>query len=541
MQAMNKKIYISDWLALKPYTRENSDDLFYLRLSNDLKKALISSDTHRLLIDFFEEAQLNRLCCFLASYVEDLVSETQLWNTFVHSHEQLYGKALPVYNTEAHAAGEVNEADVCFLIWYFINCNAEEELYSPVNIHVLQAGLALTPILDAAWEIAPENERLKAYFSIGKDVTDYYLARKFMDKLLFDSYLFHPDTRYRLFEGEMEVLDRNEDKLNLNGYLNEMRDSLVHRAATKLLAMRGRDWAAAILPDDHPLKQSFSELSDRVSGLFLYKGQDETHILIEHIATDRPFKLFKSSFEMSHDLTEINAILFLGMVRWQGEWWFSGIYNRMEYNERVVSSEKSSMEAHAVTAFLDKEEQPVRFNEFLKLQERMFLDYNEGSPIAFLPSKELQDFCNDFISFYNKNVFTSPKEYKTALKNAHKDRAANSNNLFHMDIGGDSGLVFMNPNRGLEIVVDCNAAFALPNNPYYNEAKSEEDLIHLILDQETSPELVAFLVAQCADELPFFESPLGIVMRSHLDFFLRFTKAEHYHAKPRMSMVDRSA
>lgn len=534
--SMHKKIFINAWLDLKPYTTENTDDLFYLKLSNQLKKIIVSNPQHQQIIDFFEEDELNQFCCFLAAYVEDLVSETNIWNTFVNAHLQLYGKPLPIFNTDNYVAGEVNEGDVNLLIWYYISCLAEGQLYSPVNIHILQLAQELTPLLDTAWETAPENDRLKSYFTIEEDVTDFYMARKFIDKLLFDSYLFHPDTCYRLLEGELEVLNMVKGDRNFMSYLNEMRDQLVHRAATKLLAMRGRDLAAAILPDHHPLKQSFREMSDKVTGMFLYKGQDEKYVLLEHIATSRPFKLLKSSFELSHELEELNTIVFIGLVRWQGEWWFSGNYIQKEYNLKTVSDQKSSPDAHAETAFLDHEEHPEKLTELMKLQEKMFLDYN-GSSIAFLAANDIQDFCNNFISFYNNNVFTSPKEYQEALKKVAKNGIPKGEKPFPSDIKSDSGLVFMNPKRGLEIIVDCNAAFPMAENPYFDIDKSREDLMHLILDKDTSPELLHLLVKECVDKLPFFETGLGAVMLLNFDFFLRFTKTENYHSKPRMSMA----
>lgn len=57
---------------------------------------------------------------FLTSYLEDLVSGSELWNSFVRKHTKLYDKPLPFYVTEDYAEEEINNEDICFLIWYFM-------------------------------------------------------------------------------------------------------------------------------------------------------------------------------------------------------------------------------------------------------------------------------------------------------------------------------------------------------------------------------------------------------------------------------------
>lgn len=40
---MNSKVYIKDWLALKPYDKQTATDIYYLSICNKVKKALISN------------------------------------------------------------------------------------------------------------------------------------------------------------------------------------------------------------------------------------------------------------------------------------------------------------------------------------------------------------------------------------------------------------------------------------------------------------------------------------------------------------------
>ena len=77
---MNKGIYIKDWLLLKPYNRQTSTDSYYLKLSNEVKHAIITNIQPDILKYYLENEDINHLSCFLTSYFEDIISETNIWN-----------------------------------------------------------------------------------------------------------------------------------------------------------------------------------------------------------------------------------------------------------------------------------------------------------------------------------------------------------------------------------------------------------------------------------------------------------------------------
>ena len=120
------KIYIKDWLEIKPYDSIHQEDHYYLHLSNKVMEALHKGDLFKDYKKLFTAKVRIQLCCFLASYLEDLVSGSELWNSFVRKHTKLYDKPLPFYVTEDYAEEEINNEDICFLIWYFMNTIQEE-------------------------------------------------------------------------------------------------------------------------------------------------------------------------------------------------------------------------------------------------------------------------------------------------------------------------------------------------------------------------------------------------------------------------------
>jgi len=134
---LGSNIYLKSWLALKPYEKQAPTDKYYLKICNKVKrvvgKSLLSS---MFLVYLSRESfseELNILACFLTSYFEDLISQTNLWLAFIKKHQAMYGKLLPFYNTEAYKEGEINQPNFCFLIWYFLNTIQDENYLEPIN------------------------------------------------------------------------------------------------------------------------------------------------------------------------------------------------------------------------------------------------------------------------------------------------------------------------------------------------------------------------------------------------------------------------
>lgn len=101
MTTFSTRIYIHDWLELKPYERQAPTDTYYLRLSNEIKKLILKGSDVSTWPHYLENAELDLLSCFLASYFEDLISGTRIWPTFVRLHHKIYGEYIPFLNTRS--------------------------------------------------------------------------------------------------------------------------------------------------------------------------------------------------------------------------------------------------------------------------------------------------------------------------------------------------------------------------------------------------------------------------------------------------------
>jgi hypothetical protein len=182
---MSKKVYLKDWLNYKPYDRHSNEDTQYLEIANKINKVLLKVSFLKNQIHLSEE-DIVELSVFLTCYLEDLVSDTNVWNTFISIHKEKYNKHLPFYNTTNYLEGEVNHIDIKFLIWYFLNLKNLERFLSPFDGYLDYLAEDIFEILNFEFDYVDENERLKDYFTLPPN-SDYYQTRRLMQFVLFES------------------------------------------------------------------------------------------------------------------------------------------------------------------------------------------------------------------------------------------------------------------------------------------------------------------------------------------------------------------
>ena len=392
-------------------------------------------------------------------------------------------------------------------------------------------------ILEEAYEYAPENNLLKSYYILPNNETDFYKCREMIDLIFFKTYLFNTDTNNTLLEKETAIIEDLKNDEHLVSYLRDNRDALIYSEHTKLLGLKGNEWYAEIIGEKHALYTSFLNISPKIKGYFFYKGQDATSVFIEHIASSKKFSVTKKSLDHAHTLTEVDAILFMGIALWQEEWWFSGVFIMQDFNADLVLDEKNAIESRKMVDFLDHDKNLS--GDILENQHQVFLDFNHGKQIAFIPANKVEEFTNKYIEYFNKSLNLSKKEMQKAQNRLKKEGFFGGNDkeqkAFNPDF--ESALVFFNPKSGLEIAFDVNSAFPFKENMYFNEEKVQEHIFRLFMTEEISTELVLFCIANFKDKSPYFQTAQTQFLLKELDFLLRFFKGSQYHSKPQITLI----
>lgn len=516
-----KRILLEDWQEIKPYHKTSRSDVYYLGIANEIQEKIYEQNLHLPLQDFIREEGISLYCIFLTSYLEDIISGSQIWNSFIQKHQELYGKPLPFYDTEKdYVKGEVNIQDIKFLTWYFVNSVNKNVLLNPHDEFVDSLSKSLLTILDTEYEYAPENNLIKSTYQL-QEADDYYAVRRLLDNILTKTYLFFPDTGFAILRQEAEIIESGR---RVDTFLDDNRDHFIHEARTSLLALSAKEWAELILGDENPVSKALREMSPRVQGTFLLLGQDEKYLQLEHISTEKKFNLLKTSFPKHKDLKE-KSIIFIGIIEWQGDWWFSGVSISSDFNEEVLNKEKENQHAKESLSFM--EDQSV-INEALKNHHEAFLIYNKNVPIAFLRKEEVDNFVDRYFNFFEATKDLSPedkeKEVKKFKPKTDKSERKPENIM----------VLFNNPNSGFEIYSNIESAFHIKQNKFLNKEKSDQDFYQIFLTNFYSKELLNYSIETSKKKLAFFKNGYS---DDEIDFFTRFFKPSIYHTKPRLTII----
>jgi len=534
---MKNRIFITEWKSFKPYGIHSSSDNYYLKLTNEINK-IFYKKYNIFLETYLDKNKIDLLAIFLVSYFEDIISETRIFSSFVKKHQELYGTELPFYDTSEYYEDEINIQDVKFLIWYFLNTLIDNVLIYPTQPFIHLIAEDVMQVFEREYEYAPENPVLQIVYQLPDNEKDYYKIRDFLQTIIFDTYLFKIDTDFELIQVETKILEENKDDEMLPHYINELLDTSTFSVKTKLLALSSKEWAAEILGEQHSLYNSILNISNKISGFFFYKGQDETDIFLEHIATDKKFKLTKKSFEKYDELTEIDTIIHIGMVRWQGEWWFSGFFVQMDFDANLVLDEKKSIKSRMAVNFLDEDTEEVK--DIMQKYFDAFKAINNNKQIAFMPANKVEYFTNKIKEFYNNSLNLSKKEREVAIKRVKKDGffgETNNDNFLDFDEHPEPAVVFFNTKSGIEINFEVASAFPDKDNPFYKKEDEEVELIRLFADKGISPELVNYCIDNYQNELTFLHNRLGKIFKDYTDFLSRFYKKENYYSKSHITMI----
>jgi hypothetical protein len=525
------EIEIQDWLLLKPYKEEVVSDSCYINLANLFKNVLIE-DLYFTEDHGMQEEDANEFACILASFVEDIVSETHIYHTFRRQHKELYGHAVP-FSSEGYDEGiSINSSDIQFLVWYYLSVKKPDTIIYLNSLFI--AGLIdqLVDVINYRDFDFEENEDLKKYYSLPHEACHIVFIRDLIDNILFQTYLFYPDAFKRLRDFEEPHLAENysdtrtqHEKDTWNANLFENRFHFIWHYRTRLLALNGKEWLASLIGKTHPLYHDILNISPSVRAYFIYKSETKDDFIVEHIATGRLFELTKQSFTPSRTLIPNESILFLSINQWQGKWWSSGIVLNKDFNADFILDQKASGEEKLKVAFLDEDIQRKE-NDELKKQKEHFLSFNHNSPIAFMPSKNLSKFISDYSCYYRKceNIKLPEGSPDIAIEFGEDE-------MDKINKKWPEAFIFINSKEGLEISYNFVDIIPDKKNPFYKAEKLSDKFWSVIISKRASKELTQYYLDEYKEQLKGLDSQFDEVFSKNIDFLTRFWKHAIYFSE----------
>ncbi len=254
----NIRIFPKDWLQIHPYTQSTPVDSYYTRIANRIYDILEATE----MVNSFEKDEPVQIAIRLAGYFEDVISQTNIWRTFILGYKEKFGQYLPFYTTDDHYYDdEVNFEDIRLILWHFTQQYhgwKHGTFVNPDNPANEAASRLIYELFCEHWTTAPENEKMQKLFS----VETRYTPEKYKELLHwfhYSSYLFC-DTNEELTDTVKDYLKQNP---NGHGDIMIIHDSLAHVARHHFLAYTSPYWLSKLIPAEHPDYEYFKQEGEK--------------------------------------------------------------------------------------------------------------------------------------------------------------------------------------------------------------------------------------------------------------------------------------
>lgn len=533
-RARNDLVVMRDWKELHPVS--SPTDSYYLQLCNKTLKIILDSELKN---EYGVAEKVIRQACILVAYFEDVISETGLFRAFNERYRALYGNGyLPFYDTATdYYPGEINPYDIHFLVWHSLSLQRREDnsgLFNPFfRGSILTAVEAVYELFDREFDRAPQNEEMQEFMRL-PSLPDVDGIRKLLDFIVSQSYLnviehvaFIGRMQKRMEEEALE--EEDDDDMDVMEYLQKQEahfyDEHVDRMfnhCSSLLAQRASEELAALAGETHPQYQLLKNLPGRKLGCFLFKKENATEMIFEHIPSKTQVNVSKEYLTLqSGQLTPDRSIMAMGIVKWGDTW--------QQMGSAAVFDREGNLDDRdwpGESAFDDDEVK----KDVLKKMHGHFLQASDGKPAVLI--KDMDDWLNFYARFLDIHLDGGDKmqkQRKTELM-AEAGNLVKKRNL--------PMTVFFNLKGGIEFYPDVDATLATPGNDA-PDAEKNYPLEVFIVSRYCSKEFVNYMYDnRLAGTAPPGKSRMDAdTIIANYDFLLRYYKQNNYWTRPNVNLV----
>jgi hypothetical protein len=257
-------------------------------------------------------------------------------------------------------------------------------------------------------------------------------------------------------------------------------------------------------------------------------GAENDKLLFQHIATETVLRVTSKSMDLPKDFVAGKSISFTGFVKWRDEWWFSGSQFSWGYNTDLIRKEKNSESSRMLFG-----EDPVLKKAENEQLYASFLKFNNGKPIAFVESEENADsFIQSFLIFHNETLDVPARKKKKRREILMKAELTRNpvKGSEHGDTEAIPGMIFFNPESGIQMVFGLNDFVPDPDNTWYREDETGDEAMRLLFSSHISGNWMHYMVKNYEISRLDFPGKGGKeILMENLDFMLRFWKRKGYY------------
>ena len=457
-----KKIFMQEWMGTRPYRTADAADTYYVGIANKVADILKSDISDHLVSDHHRRY----IGIFISNWFEDIISGTGAWKAFNQECLHGYGCRVPLFDAgEAYYEGEVNDSDVRFLVWHYLQVLClGEKLISPVDASIMEAARKISDLLSAAYETAPENDSLReAFFGVAYGPEDFsrymdflrwYHFRGYMNCMNLDAFHHEMDRQVALRNGEVDEwgLQLLQHSLMTDSELFGHQD---------LLSLTSVEWLARI-GAEHPETQAWTTVKASPCHYFLFVKKDENYVYLQDLVTDQqdllPVRRESFDQQMLQRCIEQEFIFMTTLVQYMGEWYQQGLLYAKEKTDHLLVAEV----AKAGNAY-DKSQEKADCDRFLEV--------SDGRPFVFFRQRqEVEEFVQQLGMDVEKWL--------------GKDWKMNEQ---------EGVLLTATPEEGMWLQLQMAHCLKSPVNPCYDEAAARKDALSFLV----SPSVVPYSVS-CA-------------------------------------------
>lgn len=433
-------------------------DMYYVGFANTLYpilKKMIGENSK------FSDAAVRDLVLNLVCYLEDLVSQTGVWEAFVSLHKKKYGREMPFFDTddEYYSREFPCVQAICFLIWFTLNGYSSDTFLNPCNPFTRIMAEALTPMLMDAYDNAPDTPgRPKLLSEDELKVPLFYQIRNICYWLCTRCYL----TRIRDTESisrQLEAVASDFFGMEDTSYIKEAYLSFNTKIGP--LGIKPQEWLAEIL-ELYP-EEGENQFIHLVKGLeslpysiYTYREVRKDGAILGALNGDEMnlSAYTMPNLEMPSGVAP-GGSAFMSLVLFDGQWMLNGL----------------GMQGAPAELY-----QKAREN-WLKNREDRKCTYD-------LMFKRLKKKRIGICSGYDDYISMFPEIDRERFMNVPDD-IKNCENL----------LYFLNSDSTLTFLPEWGRCVKLRGNKFYDKKEAEKDALCLILDHDlTTPEMRSCLI-----------------------------------------------